>query len=508
MTTAASSEPSDPGAHAPNGATKPELLAGDLLGQFRVEARIGRGGLGVVYRAYDVKLKRQVALKVLADGAARVESLLAEARSAAALTHASIAAIYDVQQIGGVAFLVMELVEGVTLREELGRGALSVARACALGGDVAAAIARAHRCGIVHRDLKPENVIVTPEGHAKILDFGLARAIDEESRRGAPGEPSRVEGTRHYMSPEQAAGRPTDARTDVFSFGVLLYELLAGRRPFETRAERDPKKWTARDWAPNARLRELAPRAPVALERVVERCLEIDPAKRFADGSELLAALKSLATNRRRRWAYWLSAAFALSAVSAAAAAASYRAHVRETAVTTSTERPQAPRSTLRVGGQLWEIVDGEWLAEGDELVGRAGHAQTVDDVADATIQLDAWMPTSMGATVGVGFRYSLAGDDPMAQCGYGFNFRPTGEGATFLGDKGDWGVVTMGYHPTPALHSGWNAMVIRMQGTTFRIEMNGQTVDEFTDARWPRGRLNLWVSRGEARFAHVRITP
>lgn len=402
----------------------------------------------------------------------------------------------------------MEFVEGITLREELGREPMGVARACLLADDIAAAIARAHRCGIVHRDLKPENVIVTPEGHAKILDFGLARAIDEESRRGAPGG---VEGTRHYMSPEQAAGNPTDARTDVFSFGVLLYELLAGRRPFEARAERDPKKWTARDWAASARLRELAPRVPVGLERVVERCLETEPAKRFADGSELLAALRSVGRPRRLRWAYWLSAALVVSAASAAAAAASYRAHARGSSGAAGVEKPDkpaTPRATLRVAGQLWEIVDGEWLAEGDDLVGRAGHAQTVGEVADATIQLDAWMPTSIGATVGVGFRYSLAGDDPMAQCGYGFNFRPTGESATFLGDKGDWGVMTMGYHPTPALHDGWNALVIRAQGSAFRIEVNGQKVDDFTDARWPRGRLNLWASRGEARFAHVRITP
>jgi hypothetical protein len=435
--------------------------------------------VGVVYRAYDEKLKRQVALKVLADGAARVERLLADARAAAALTHASIAAIYDVQQVGGVAFLVMELVEGDTLRRALSSGKMPLARSLALAQQIAEGLSRAHKLGIVHRDLKPENVIVTTDDVAKVLDFSTG-----------------VAGTPQYMSPEQAAGGAADARSDVFSFGVVLYEMLAGQRPFAHR-DGDPSAWRDEDWVVSQALRTAAPEVPTALEHVVSRCLEREPSRRYADAMELVEALRTVRSAGGPRKARAIAAVVALAGLAVAAGA-----------VGLGVARSPAPRTSFDAAGQRWEIVDGDWRRDGDTLVGTSGHAQTTIDLADATLSLDLDLAGKPPPTVGVGFRYSLTGDDPRAQCGYGFNLRGGSEAASFLGENGDWGPVGRGYQATPALHAGANHLVVRMKGADFRIEVNGTQVDAFTDSRWPHGRVNLWVSRGEARFSNVRVAP
>ena len=502
-------------------------LVGDLLGQFRVEARIGSGGLGVVYRAYDVKLKRQVALKVLSDGATRVERLLAEARSAAALTHASIAAIYDVQQVGGVAFLVMELVEGRTLRAELDATAdarLPLERALAIAADIAAAVARAHRCGIVHRDLKPENVVVTSDGaesRAKILDFGLARSLDDEGE----GVPCRVSGTRNYMSPEQAAGGVADARSDIFSFGVLLHEMLAGVRPFAARSERDPRQWDSAAWKRGPRLRAAVPQLPLALERLIDGCLELDPAKRPADGGALVEALSAWQRSRtaaRRKGTVALAALAAAALASAVVFAGGLHAHHRALALAAAgdpapaTSSPALPasttttRPTLEGAGQTWEIVDGEWSVEQhdgrEELVGRSGHLQSTGTLADGFVELDIRAPPDEFGVAGVGFRYSLTGDNPRAQCGYGFNIRHDLVTASFLGEDGDWGPVNGGYRESSAMKPGWNHLVIHMSGSSFTIDANGTQVDAFTNVLFADGRINLWARLSEVRVAHVEI--
>jgi tRNA A-37 threonylcarbamoyl transferase component Bud32 len=487
-----------------------EPVVGDFLGQFRVEARIGSGGLGVVYRAYDVKLKRQVALKVLAEGAARVERLLAEARSAAALTHASIAAIYDVQQIDGVAFLVMELVEGRTLRDELSRGKFAPARAISFAIDVASAVARAHERGIVHRDLKPENVIVTPDGHAKILDFGLARAITESPTvRSVDGalaaDRASVSGTRHYMSPEQAAGERAEARADVFALGVMFYEMLAGQRPFAPRAERDPRKWREADWRVEKKLQALAPTVSSALARIVERCMSLDPAARFADAGEVSLALRRLGQRSARRIARLGAAATLVMAGVVAGVVAWQRPPPP-----LETLHKIVPRPRFEAAGQTWEIVDGTWTRDGDALVGGSGHVQTTFEMEDGTIDLDFDVPlTGPHGTLGIGYRYTLTGDSPKAQCGYGFNFNNTPRMASLIGDDGDWNPLgPEGFHPAPVLKLDHNHFVIHMTGASFVIEANGQVVDSFTDGRWPRGRLNLWVQTATARISNVRITP
>src|SRR5690606_23730991 len=211
-------------------------LVGRRLGRFEVSARLGAGGMGVVYRARDETLGREVALKVVSpwlvnDETARAR-LYREARAAARVKHPHVATVYDVGEEGGVTFLALELVEGLNLRDRLRRGGLPLQEARTIARGIAAALAAAHGAGVVHRDLKPDNVVLTHAG-VKVLDFGLARSLDDERSQQRVTREGEVLGTVGYLSPEQALGKPLDARSDVFSFGVLLYEVLTGRLPFE-----------------------------------------------------------------------------------------------------------------------------------------------------------------------------------------------------------------------------------------------------------------------------------
>ncbi len=229
-----------------------QISAGTRLGQYEILSRLGAGGMGEVYRARDTRLGRDVAVKALSGDlspdAQRLSRFETEARSASALNHPNIVTIHEVGRDSRTPFIVMELVEGRTLRDLLHGGALPVRKALNLAAQLADALAQAHEAGVVHRDLKPENVMVTRDGFAKILDFGLAKVerppagsgssrhgltITDETRDGA------VVGTAGYMSPEQASGYRVDFRSDQFSFGALVYEMLSGRRAFQgpTRAE-------------------------------------------------------------------------------------------------------------------------------------------------------------------------------------------------------------------------------------------------------------------------------
>jgi serine/threonine-protein kinase len=279
-------------------------LIGRTLSHFRIEAKLGEGGMGVVYRATDEKLLREVALKVLpasmASDGERRQRFLREARSAAAVTHPCIATVYEVDEADGHVFIAMELVLGDTLRERMAPG-LVHAEAVRIAKAVARGLARAHEKGVVHRDLKPENVMVTPDGEVKILDFGLAklRAADPGDL-GSPGtEPTavqltaqgRVMGTPGYMSPEQVEGRAeVDARSDVFSFGVMLYEMLSGVRPFRGSSSIEVLYGVLhRELQP---LQEVCPTVPADIAALVTRCLQKRPEERFASGRELVVALE------------------------------------------------------------------------------------------------------------------------------------------------------------------------------------------------------------------------
>ena len=214
------------------------LSVGDKLGPYEVLAGIGAGGMGEVYRAHDTKLNRDVAIKVLSAGLAHDRDYMArfqrEAQVLASLNHPNIAAIYGLEEHA----IVMELVEGPTLADRISRGPIPIEEALPIAKQIAEALEAAHETGIIHRDLKPANVKITPDGRVKVLDFGLAKAIAAEplgtdsSTVTNPTKAGTVIGTAAYMSPEQAMGKSVDKRADIWSFGVVLYEMLAGHRLF------------------------------------------------------------------------------------------------------------------------------------------------------------------------------------------------------------------------------------------------------------------------------------
>jgi eukaryotic-like serine/threonine-protein kinase len=284
------------------------LSPGTRLGPYEVTARIGVGGMGEVYQATDTKLKRQVAIKVLpealAHDAGRLARFQREAEVLASLNHPNIAAIHGLEERDGMTALVMEFVEGPTLADRIVLGAIPVDETLPIAKQIAEALEAAHERGIVHRDLKPANVKVRPDGTVKVLDFGLAKAMESgiPSGSAAGQDPSlsptvttpavtqlgMVLGTAAYMSPEQAKGRPTDRRADVWAFGVVLFEMLAGRRPFAgdsvvetlgTVMHAEP------DWG------ALGPGVPDSLRVVVRGCLQKDPKQRIADVQDVRLAL-------------------------------------------------------------------------------------------------------------------------------------------------------------------------------------------------------------------------
>ncbi|HTK68571.1 MAG TPA: serine/threonine-protein kinase, partial [Candidatus Eisenbacteria bacterium] len=220
------------------------LAFGSLLGSYQILSPLGAGGMGEVYRARDTRLGRDVALKVLPEAlAADLESLARferEARIAAGLNHSNIVVLYSIEEVKGTRFLTMELVEGQRLDREIGPNGVPVERLLDISTALAEALVAAHERGIVHRDLKPANVMVTRAGHVKVLDFGLARiaqmAVSEGDARTATAHSisiaGQVMGTAPYMAPEQVRGEATDARTDLFALGIVMYELATGRRPF------------------------------------------------------------------------------------------------------------------------------------------------------------------------------------------------------------------------------------------------------------------------------------
>src|SRR5271155_1984414 len=283
------------------------LPSGTKLGPYEIVAPIGAGGMGEVYRAKDTRLGRDVAIKVLPEGFAkdadRLRRFEQEARTVATLNHPNILAIHDIGEHNGAPFLVSELLEGRSLREELNNGALPLRRAVEYGTQIAQGLAAAHDKGIVHRDLKPENIFVTQDGRVKILDFGLAKLVKPEA---APGDGATLEavpgtsmgvvlGTVGYMSPEQVKGEAADARSDIFALGTILYEMLSGERAFrrDTSAEtmtailkEDPPELTTSG----------KPISP-ALERIVRRCLEKKPQQRFQSARDLAFNLEGISGN-------------------------------------------------------------------------------------------------------------------------------------------------------------------------------------------------------------------
>jgi tetratricopeptide (TPR) repeat protein/predicted Ser/Thr protein kinase len=275
-------------------------MIGQTLGHYRIEEQLGAGGMGVVYRARDTKLERDVALKLLpgdaASGEAGAKRLLAEARAASALNHPNVATVYEVGESEGRGYIAMELVEGRTLGECIPADGMPAELVVRYGTRIAAALAHAHDRGVVHRDLKSANVRITPDGQAKVLDFGLAaraksKEIEEATASLDAGGAAPV-GTPHYMAPEVLRGEPIDARSDIWALGVLLQEMATGKRPFGGRSASELIVGIMRE--PPA---PLPGSVPGGLRAIIQRCLAKEPGQRYQRASEVHAALDAISSH-------------------------------------------------------------------------------------------------------------------------------------------------------------------------------------------------------------------
>src|SRR5262245_24718448 len=274
-------------------------LVGTTLNHYRILARLGQGGMGEVWVAEDTKLGRKVALKTLparvAADAERRARFEREARAVAALNHPNIVTIHSVEQSGDLAFLTMELIEGQTLSEVIPPQGFALERFFDLAVPLASALAAAHQKGITHRDLKPTNVMVTADGRVKVLDFGLAKlaeAAPATADAGTVTGEGRILGTAAYMSPEQAEGKTVDARSDVFSLGIVMYEMATGKQPFKGDTPISTITSILRDTPVS--IGEVKPEMPRHLGRVVQRCLAKEPDRRYQAALDVRNELEGL----------------------------------------------------------------------------------------------------------------------------------------------------------------------------------------------------------------------
>ena len=280
------------------------LTPGTRLGLYEILAAIGSGGVGEVYRARDARLDRTVAIKILpaavaadGDGLRRFER---EARAASALNHPNIVTIYELGEDGSTHYIAMELIEGKTLREMLTAGSLPIRRTIEIAAQVAEGLAKAHEAGIAHRDLKPENLMVSHDGFVKILDFGLAKLASASGEvadatsalSSMQTRPGVILGTLGYMSPEQASGGPLDFRSDQFSFGTVLYEMVSGKRAFRRGTAPETLVAILKEQAEPIAVQN--PDAPAPLCWAIERCLEKDPDKRYVSTRDLARELAAI----------------------------------------------------------------------------------------------------------------------------------------------------------------------------------------------------------------------
>ena len=280
------------------------ITAGTKLGRYEIRSKVGEGGMGEVYAGRDTQLGRDVAVKVLpttvSSDAERLRRFEQEACAASALNHPNILVVHDIGAHDGTTYVVSELLEGETLRKRIGGTALGQRRAIDYALQIANGLAAAHEKGIIHRDLKPDNIFITNDGRVKILDFGLAKLTQLDGNQSQTDVPTRrvdtdpgvVMGTVGYMSPEQLKGRTVDQRSDIFSFGAILYEMLSGRRAFHRESTADTISAILKEHPPD--LSETNQRISPALERLVNHCLEKNPEERFHSARDLAFALEAL----------------------------------------------------------------------------------------------------------------------------------------------------------------------------------------------------------------------
>lgn len=340
----------------------PADLVGKVLGRYRINSVLGRGGMGIVYLADDLSLDRAVALKVLPStdlgDVEKRHRFVREAKLAAQVRDPHVAAVYDAGEIGEHVFLAMELVVGPTLRAEIARGPLPIIDVERFALQIARGLAAVHRAGVIHRDVKPDNVLVS-DGVAKLVDFGIAKrapiaqAGPDRELETATHE-GRLLGTPMYMSPEQAKGEPLDARADVFSFGVLLYEMATGTRPFAGKTALDVLIAIDRD-APESAQR-LRRDLPARIARVIDGCLAKERAARFASADAIVEAIET-APRPARSTARWLVALGAVSVGLVALAVWHFesppparRAAAATSSMVTGEEAPPAPAACVAPG--------------------------------------------------------------------------------------------------------------------------------------------------------------
>ena len=280
-----------------------ESLEGQAIGPYQLLELIGRGGMGEVYLAHDPRLNRRVALKLLpvaiVDDGERVRRFEQEARATSAISHPNVAHIYEIGEAQGRRYIAMEYVRGSTLRQALQQGPLEICEALDIAIQIAIALAAAHEAGVLHRDIKPENVVLRVDGYVKVLDFGLAKLVEDRLYAGMPEatplpslhtEPELLMGTSDYMSPEQVRRQPADERTDLWSLGVVLYEMLAGRRPFPGRESREViVSILEREPEPVECVRDGLPRA---LQKIVVKALRKRREERFQSAREMVDELR------------------------------------------------------------------------------------------------------------------------------------------------------------------------------------------------------------------------
>src|SRR5213596_3025536 len=280
------------------------ITTGTKLGRYEIRSKIGEGGMGEVYLARDTQLGRDVAIKVLPSGLAadadRLRRFEQEASAAGALNHPNILIIHHVDTHDGALYIVSELLEGETLRKRMSETAMAQRRVIDYASQIAHGLAAAHEKGIVHRDLKPDNIFITKDGRVKILDFGLAKLTQAEGSQSQTDIPTRrvdtgpgvVMGTVGYMSPEQVRGQAVDHRSDIFSFGAILYEMLSGRRAFHGESAADTMSAILKEDPPD--LSNTNQNISPALERLVNHCLEKNPEARFHSARDLGFALEAI----------------------------------------------------------------------------------------------------------------------------------------------------------------------------------------------------------------------
>src|SRR5256714_97063 len=353
------------------GDEQPGPILGKQISHYRVVGRIGRGGMGEVFLAQDTSLGRKVALKLLRSDFTRIEERLRrfqqEARAASALNHPNILTIHEIGHDGSLHFMATEYVEGETLRQHLSRARMTVGETLNVGVQVASALAAAHQAGIIHRDIKPENIMVRTDGNVKVLDFGLAKLTEPKtSETAAPTlpqvetAPGVVMGTFSYMSPEQARGLPVDARTDIWSLGVMIYEMVAGRQPFEGETASDVMSLILQKEPPP--LAHSSPEVPPELERIVRKALRKDKEERYQTIKDLLIDLRNLRKELELSAEMERSAPpISVSAMSSGQSAAA-TAHSASSAEYIVTEIKQHKRATALILGIIFVSAVGFYL--------------------------------------------------------------------------------------------------------------------------------------------------